>query len=660
MKSFPGEAAAWTPKDQRAAGLGEDRWHVYYTLHGRTRRLSALVEETRRVALDALGPDRKDLISPVAPGFLHATVQQISLPAHEITPAQLQAFTADLGGALAGIEPFTLQMRGPVAATGSLEGDIYDPHPHQPWQQVSDLVGRLIREHFGSRACTYEPPPPHMSIAYGAPGADGPDALLFDSGIIQSRLRRLVREHPVTFRVGELALLCVHQDPDQSTYTWSQDTAVYLGLGTGVYGFGDGPVGSWLGQDPQRAADAEAAGALDGLEADEQCAGAALGAGAGEARIRLAGLVDAGVLGYRAGRYRLLDAADPEPCDGLDHARDRLLDWYLAAAGRALEWTGNDSLSRYAPAGPAAGTVIDSFEAGRAWFEAERENLRKVVPGAYAHGRDEQCWRLAALWCGYLATNSHFTYWAEAVETGLRAARRARDDRGTAMMLEFRGKLLTQSGHYEHGEVVAREALELRERAGDADGMLRSTNALGLTLRRAGQLEAAEESFREALNSADEQGPVGLRIATRINLGNTLIAMNRVKEAEAVLRAAVALAEPGCYVGYLADALQNLALALRAVSRLQEAVTAGHQAVDAARRTGSQPHLTVTLIALAETLSATGEHNQALDTARQACVAARRPGDPARVRAVMRRAAALAENAGNHHLAAALNDQASD
>ena len=658
MKSFPGEAAAWIPKDQRAAGFGEDRWHVYYTLHGRTRLLSALIDTTRRVALAALGPDRKDAISPVAPAFLHATVQQISLPAHEITPAQLKAFTADLGGALAGIEPFTLQMRGPVAATGSVEGDIYDPHPHQPWQHVSDLVGRLIREHFGPRACTYDPPPPHMSIAYGAPGADGPDALLFDSGIIQSKLRRQVREHPVDFRIGELALLCVHQDPDQSTYTWNQDTAVRIPLGSGVYGFGDGPVGSWLGQDPQRAADTEAAGALDGLEADEACAGATLGARAGDARVRLTSLVDAGVLGYRAGRYRLLDGADPEPCDGLDHARDRLLDWYVAAAGRALEMTGNDSLSQYAPAGSAAGTVIDSFEAGRAWFEAERENLRAVVSGAHAHGRDDQCWRLAALWCGYLATNSDFTPWAEAVATGLRAARRAGDDQGTAMMLEFRGKLLTQSGDYEQGEAAAREALDLRERAGDGDGLLRSTNAVGLTLRRAGQLEAAEESFRTALTLADEHGPVGFRIATRINLGNTLIAMNRAKEAEAVLREAVALADDGCYVGYLADAAQNVALALRAVSRLPEAVTAGRQAVDAARRTGSQPHLTGTLIALAETLSAVGEHDQALETARQACVAVRRPGDPARVRAVMRRAATLAENAGNHHLAAALNDQA--
>jgi tetratricopeptide (TPR) repeat protein len=658
MRTFPGEAAAWTPKDQRAAGDLEERWHVYYTLHGRTGRLSAFIDETRRIALDALGAELKDSLSPVAPEFLHATVHQISLPAHEITPAQIKAFSTALGDALAQVTPFLLQMRWPVAASGSVEGDIYDPNPHQPWQEVSDLVGGLIREHFGPRACAYDPPPPHMSIAYGAPGADGPDGLLFDSGIIQSRLRRLMRRDAVDFRVGELALLCVHQDPDQSTYTWDQDTAVRIALGTGVYGLADGQVGQWLHSDPQRAADTEAAGALDGLEVGEQGAGAALGAQGAAARVRLAGLVEAGVLGYRAGRYRLLDQIAPEPCDGLDHARERLLGWYLAATGRALEMTGNDSL-QYVPTGSGVlGVMIDSFESGREWFEAERENLRAVVSGAYAHGRDEECWHLSALWCGYLASSSDFTPWREVVETGLRAARRAESDQGTAIMLEFRGKLLTQSGDYPHGESAAREALELRERIGDGDGRMRSANAIGLTLLRSGDLEQAIACFEQAQAHADEHGPLGFRIATRINRGSVFIAMDRHQQAEGVLREAVALSDPERHIGYLADGLQRLGTALCAQLLLLEAATVGRNAVEAARRTGSQPHLTGSLIALAETLCAAGEHEKALDAARQACAAAARPGDPARIRTVMRRAAAVAEKSGYDRLAADLTEQA--
>lgn len=657
MKTFPGEARAWVPQDQRAAGIIEERWHVYYTLHGRTGRLSAFIDDTRRIVLDALGPERKDLISPVAPGFLHGTVGQISMPADEITPAQIERFSAALGAGLAQIEPFILQMRWPVAATGAVEGDIYDANPHKPWQMVEDLVGVMIRDHFGSRACTYNPPPPHMSFFYGAPGAEGPDGLLFDSGIIQSRLRRLMRQDAVEFRVGELHLLRVRQDPDQSTYTWNQDSAVRIPLGTGVYGFGDGQVGQWLHADPQLAADTEAAGALDGLEVGEACAGATLGAHGGAARVRLASLVDSGVLGYRAGRYRLLDQPAPEPCDGLDQARDRLLGWHLAAAGRALELTGNDSLSQYAPAA-ALGPVHKSFETGREWFEAERENLRTVVSGAYAHGLDGECWRLAALWCGYLAVNSDFTPWREAVETGLRAARRAGADQGAAMMLEFQGKLLTQSGDYEHGEAAAREALELRERIGDDDGRMRSANALGLTLLRAGDPAQAAACFEQAQAHADEHGPVDFRIAARINLASAFIALNGHRQAETVLRQAVELADPERHIGYLADGLQRLGTALCALSLLPEAVTVGRRAVDAARRTGSQPHLTGTLIALAETLSTAGEHEKALDTARQACAAVRRPGDPARVRSVMRRAAAVATRAGHVQAAAELDEQA--
>lgn len=660
MKTFPGEKRAWVGKDERARGVVGERWHVYFVLDGASRRLERWIEQVQRITLDALPTDADGVLSVVDPAFRHITCHMISLPAEEISAEQIAAFAADLAWRLAGIEPFVLQMRWPVAATGSVEGDVYDPNPHRPWQAVSDLVGSVIVDHFGPEARRYLPPPGHSSIFYGAPHPGGDDALLIDSGIIQSALRRGMREDGVEFRVGELHLLRVRQNPDQSTYTWSQDTAVRIPLGTGLSGSTDGQLWQALGTDPQVAADTEAAGALDGLNADEACAAAALGARGAESRTRLASLVDAGVLGYRAGRYRLLDLPAPEPCDGLDFARERLLSWYLAAAGRALELTGNDSLSQYGPsrAHTGLGPVLARFETGREWFETERENLRALVPGAYAHGQDEQCWRLSALWCGYLATNSDFTPWREAVQTGLRAARRAGSDQGVAMMLEFQGKLWTQSGDYEHGEAAAREALELRERIGDEHGRMRSANALGLTLLRAGDPAQAAACFEKAQARADEHGPVDFRIAARINLAIAYIDMNGHRQAEAVLREAVELADPERHIGYLADGLQRLGTALCALSLLPEALTVGQKAVDAARRSGSQPHVTGTLIALAETLSTAGDHAKALDTARQACAAARRPGDPARIRSVMRRAAAVAARAGHSNAATVLEDQA--
>lgn len=660
MKTFPGEKAAWVGKVERERGVVGERWHVYFVVHDASRQLRQWIERVRQIALDALPDDAQSLLSVVAPEFRHITCHMISLPAEEISPEQIEAFAADLARHLAGIEPFIVQMRWPVAATGSVEGDVYDASRHQPWQATSDLVGNLILSHFGQDACRYDPPPPHASIAYGAPGPDGSDAVLFDSGIIQSALRRRMREEGAEFRVGELHLLRVRQDPDRSTYQWDQSTAVRIPLGTGIAGIGDGPVAAWLEEDPRLARDIDAAGAIAGLEVGEDCAAAVLGTQQlPDARSRLAALVDRGVLAVRAGRYRLLDEPAPGNAGVRDQALVRLFDWYRQAATAALYATGNDALALTSPTPSTSVSddphlFIGDFDGGRGWYAAERENLPAVLAAALEHKALDACWRIAAAWCGYSATIADVPAWRSAVQAGSSAAEQSGEVSARAVFLEFEGKLAVQTGHLEDGLRLGQMALELRSASRDETGRMRSLNALGLARSRAGELAAAAELYVEAMGEADRQGIVDFQVATRINLASVQLRSDRPADAEETLRAAIALLDPDRHLALLANAQQDLGTVQARLGSLDAAVESGQDAVAVARRIGSRPHLALSLIALAETHASAGEHQRALAEAHEALAVIRHPGEPERIREILTRASHVAAAAGEAQLAAQL------
>jgi tetratricopeptide (TPR) repeat protein len=657
MRTFPGETHAWIPQEERAGGAVGERWHLYLELHLAGRRAARWADRVVQIACGALGDELAGALSVVEAAFRHVTCHMISLPAEQVTPERLEAFRRDLACELTRIEPFLLELRWPVAATGSVEADVYDPDPDQPWQTVSDLVGALIGKHFGPKAQLYDPPEPHGALLYGAKKPDGSDGFLFDSGIVQSRLRREMREGPVVVRVAALSLLKVRQDPDRSAYQWDQDSAICIPLGTGLPGLACGVLGQWLAPDAQLRADVAAIGAIGELSVDQACAAAVLGAEVADAPARLGALLDAGVLTARAGRFRLLDDPDPESLRA--EAERRLVSWYLERVGAALNATGDDCLELLAvpdiaqPAAPVPAPFA-SFETARAWLEQERENLRALLPAALGQGLDEHCWRLCALWCGYLSAVSDFPAWRTALQVGTRAAERASSTTGRALMLEFSAKLRSQFGEHAAAAEEASKALELGAEAGDQRTRMRFLNALGLSLLRAGEMDRAAEQLVLARTEADRLGVIDFRAACRINLGALYARTGRHADAEAQLREAVDLLDPDRHLGLLADALHNLGHALRAQDRIPEALEAGRRSLAAARRTGSHTHQAMSLISLAETHAAAGSHEKALETARGACLAVRRPLDPDRIRSVYARAARIAHAAGEVELAGQL------
>ena len=219
MRPFPGPDDIWPD--------GPHRWHLYALPEPGQPALARLIEKTRTATLDALGEDFADALALVKPPFVHATCQMISLPADAVDPEALAGFTADLREHLAAQPEFTLRARWPQAGSGGVEIDLYDPDPLMPWKILSRTAREAIAKWFGLEALAYDPPPPHLSIAYCVRA--------FDSGIVQPRLRHLVRLPDAAFHVDALHLLRVFQDAEAHTYEWAQPEAIRLPLRPGPY-----------------------------------------------------------------------------------------------------------------------------------------------------------------------------------------------------------------------------------------------------------------------------------------------------------------------------------------------------------------------------------------------------------------------------------------
>lgn len=210
MEPFPTAAQVWTPP--------QTRWHVYVLPRPQDERLAELLRVCEMVALDVAG----GALVPTG-RFAHATVQQISRPAAEVTREQIDAFAEDLERRFASVAPFTVTAGPAMATTGAVLLDMDQDLPGEPWLLLDAVVKDAIRGRFGEQALKYETPPPHMTVAYCAASTD--------SGRLQSALRRRVRPGTAPMTVDALWLLDVRQNVEARTYTWPLETARRIPLG---------------------------------------------------------------------------------------------------------------------------------------------------------------------------------------------------------------------------------------------------------------------------------------------------------------------------------------------------------------------------------------------------------------------------------------------
>jgi hypothetical protein len=191
--------------------------HVYVVADlARDRELAALVAGCR-------GATRGEPLAHVGDAWLHITLCQIAVPAHEVGGDQRAALATRIGQQLAGVAPFAITVGGPFCVpTGVLLG-IADGR--ERLAEVRRLVSAAARTVLGPAAINGDEGTLHMteSYAYGQATDDR----------IQARIDA-VRPRRAAMRVDAVHLVDVAADQQAKAITWAPVAAVALpGSATG-------------------------------------------------------------------------------------------------------------------------------------------------------------------------------------------------------------------------------------------------------------------------------------------------------------------------------------------------------------------------------------------------------------------------------------------
>lgn len=292
-----------------------------------------------------------------------------------------------------------------------------------------------------------------------------------------------------------------------------------------------------------------------------------LGTSRAGAEAVLDGLLDHHLLSEQErGRYRFHDLireyaarlAEDVPAPERDAALERLLDHYLATAGRAdrLVHPGDDR-----PAGPppTAGEPAGTPEEARRWLADETGNLLRAAAYASENGRPAFAARLAAVLGRYLEGAGRWTEAAalheravtawralgdegeavraladlskvawrtgeygralDAAGEGLVLARAREDRRSTAVLLNQHGLIHWHRSEYDVATGYFEQALAIHRERGDDRGEAEVLNNLGIVLWHLGRYDASAESLRAALALYENAGERRGRQVTLSNIG---------------------------------------------------------------------------------------------------------------------------------------------
>lgn len=216
MKPFPPPELVW-PLDP-GTGAPTTKWHVYVLPDLAVDTELAELIETAQQVVDKAAPG---FVTPVETPWLHATVHMIDRAASGLGDRTINVFAADLARELARFPPFTVTARMPVAGMGGVILDLDGDRPGEPWQQLTDLTGTVIRRNFGETSVRAGTQAPHISLDYCARE--------IDSGIIQGALRHArISTAPIT--VSAVHILEVVQHAAEHRYTWHTENAIPIPL----------------------------------------------------------------------------------------------------------------------------------------------------------------------------------------------------------------------------------------------------------------------------------------------------------------------------------------------------------------------------------------------------------------------------------------------
>jgi DNA-binding SARP family transcriptional activator/tetratricopeptide (TPR) repeat protein len=379
-----------------------------------------------------------------------------------------------------------------------------------------------------------------------------------------------------------------------------------------------------IGLHPGTDLDLHAAAALTGTTAGQ--AGRLLG------RLHRASLLQAAGPG-RYGMHDLLrayareQAAARDADDWCQQALTRLFDYYLAAAGAAMDVL-FPAEAHQRPRIICAAAALPDMQAGaRAWLDRERANLVEVVVHCAGHGWPQHATGLAGTLFRYLMNGSHLPEAHTIYGHALQAARRSGDLAAEANALNGLGGIAMMKGHFRAAAGHYQAALEAYRECGDRAGQARVLNNLGATEQELHNLRSAAGYHRQAIAASEDAGDSLSVARALVDLATTETDLGCYNQAAEHLRSALPVLRDAKDQGREAETLEEIGELHLRHGQLAQAAEFFEQALDICRRIDQPTGVASGLRNFGIVCLRQGDYRQAISSFRQALALFREVGD---------------------------------
>ncbi len=375
-----------------------------------------------------------------------------------------------------------------------------------------------------------------------------------------------------------------------------------------------------------------------GADLDLHAAAALTGTSTGQARrvlgrLHRASLIQAAGTG-RYGMHDLLHAYAREQAAArdkggqCDQALTRLFDYYLAAAGAAMDVLYPAEAHLRPPISPAAVAVpqMAGEAEARTWLDNERANLVAVVAHCADRGWPRHATGLADTLHRYLIFGSHLSEAHRIFRRALDAARQSADLAAEASALLGLGSISLYKGQFRDAAADYHVALERYRQCGDRTGEARVLGNLGITEQQLHNHQSAAGYYRQAIAASEDAGDSLSAARGLTHLAFVETELGSYNQAAEHLQRALPLLREANDQDYEAATLEAIGELHRRRGQLTQAADFFEQALTINRRTGNPTGVADQLLNLGNVSVRQGEHQQAIDYLRQALALHRQAG----------------------------------
>jgi tetratricopeptide (TPR) repeat protein len=349
-----------------------------------------------------------------------------------------------------------------------------------------------------------------------------------------------------------------------------------------------------------------------------------------QARMLLDVLADAGVLERTApGRHRFAQDRRPEPPRGERAALRRVLDWYLHTAHAAQQRIAPqaDPVPLDAPAGGVIPRSFSTYDQAVDWSEREHPNLAHAARAAEAAGFTAHAWQLPAVLWGAYPPSAGARAWLPVGETGLRAARRARNRAAEAALLDGLGAAYARTGRLPEALTCHEDALAIRRDLGSGSGEATALRGAGLVHLAARRLTETEAQLTEALALFETLDAPHRQAVTRTDLAATHLEAGRLPQAADTVHEALATLRTAGDKQALGCALNVLSAVQLETGEPQQALRSAEEAMELALHLRNHTLEARWILTLAAAQHLLTRHAEALTSCHRSATLHRRLGD---------------------------------